>query len=611
MEIRNVSIIAHVDHGKTTLVDGLLSLGGALKGKEVGTERAMDSMDLEKERGITIRAKNTSIVWKGTKINIIDTPGHADFGGEVERVLSMADSSLLLVDAFEGAMPQTRFVLDKALRLGHNPILVINKIDREFANPDAVIDKVFDLFDELEATAEQHDFPVVYCSAKGRYASMELARAGKEDKDLSAILDLILKHVPPAGGDKAAPVQAQIMNLDYDDYLGRIGIGRVFRGTLKTGDNVTLLGAGGARKNHRITKLYGYEGLKRVETPLAEAGDIVGLAGIDEMGIGDTICAEGHEDPRPAITVDEPTVSMYFLVNDSPFAGKDGKYVTTRHLRDRLFRETLTNVALRVYDDPQAPDRFQVQGRGDLHLSVLVETMRREGYELQVSRPEVILKKENGVVTEPFEIVIIDVAEEFSGTIINELNRRRGEMQGMHATAHGTVRLEYLAPTRGLIGFQSFLVSESRGTAAMNSRFFHYQPHAGSIPGRKNGALISMENGQSVAFGLFGLQERGTLFIDAGVQVYVGMIVGECARENDLEVNPCKEKKLTNMRASGSDEAVRLTPPRKLTLEQAIEFIDDDELVEVTPSSVRVRKKYLDPNERKRKEKERAVGSAR
>jgi len=599
MEIRNITIIAHVDHGKTTLVDQILKQTGTLQQKEQ-QERVMDSMDLEKERGITIKAKNATIYYKGTKINIIDTPGHADFGGEVERVLSMADSSLLLVDAFEGAMPQTRFVLDKSLQLGHKPILVINKIDREFADADKVHGEVFDLFDDLGATEEQHDFPVIYCSAKQGFASLDLARAGKEDNDFIPLLDLILDKVPPAQGDENGPLQFQVMNLDYDEYMGRLAIGRIFRGKVKKNQSVTLVHLDQKTEEFKVSKLFGYDAMKRIEIEEALAGDIVAIAGVEEINIGETICEQGKPDPRKPITVDEPTVSMYFMINDSPFSGKEGTFVTTRQLRERLFREILTNVALRIEEDPDRQDRFKVSGRGDLHLSVLVETLRREGFELQVSRPEVILKTENGQKTEPYEIVIIDLPEEYSGTVINELNRRRGEMQSMETSVHGTSRLEYHIPTRGLIGFRGFLVSESRGTAAINSRFLQYAPHAGPIPGRKNGALISMENGVTVPFALFNIQERGTLFVDAGVPVYVGMILGECSRENDLEVNPSKEKKLTNMRASGSDEAVRLTPPRKLSLEQALEFIDDDELVEVTPKSLRIRKKLLNAVDRKR-----------
>ncbi len=606
MQIRNVAIIAHVDHGKTTLVDGLLNHTGSLKDKE-RTDRVMDSMDLEKERGITIRAKNASLYYKDTKVNIIDTPGHADFGGEVERVLSLADCSLLLVDAFDGPMPQTRFVLEKSLRLGHRPIIVINKIDRDGANPDMAVEKVFDLFDDLGATPEQHDFPIVYCSAKNGFASLELARAGKEDNDFAPLLDLILKHVPPVERDPGEPLQMQVMNLDYDDYVGRLAIGRIFRGSIKVGQTVALVGREAEKREFRISKLYGYVGIQRSEIKDAVVGDIVAVAGADEMNIGETICDREVIEPRPPIVVDEPTVSMYFLINDSPFAGREGTYITTRQVRDRLLRETLTNVALRVKEDPDRPDRFQVQGRGDLHLSVLVETMRREGFELQVSRPEVIMKREDGRTLEPYEVVVIDVPEAYSGTVINELNRRKGEMTSMETSVHGTARLEYLVPTRALIGFRNFLVSESRGAAAMTSRFLRYDEYAGEIGGRKNGALISMETGAAVPYGLWGVQERGALFIEGGVNVYAGMVIGEHARDSDLEVNPCKEKKLTNIRASGADEAIRLTPPRKMNLEKAIEFIEDDELVEVTPQSVRIRKKYLDANERKRMSRKKLV----
>lgn len=606
MDIRNIAIIAHVDHGKTTLVDGILKATGQINQKE-DRERVMDSMDLERERGITIRAKNASVFYQGNKINIIDTPGHADFGGEVERVLGMADCCLLLVDAVEGPMPQTRFVLDKSLRMGHRPILVINKIDRDFAAPDKVIDKVFDLFDELGATPEQMDFPIVYCSAKSGFASTELARAGKEDKDLLPLIDVIVKHVPVASGNSDGALQMQVMNLDYDDYMGRVGIGRIFRGTIRKNQPVECVGEGGTKKG-KITKILGFEGMDRIELQEAVAGDIIGITGLEELAIGDTIGAEGNVEMRAPIRVDEPTVSMFFLVNDSPFAGKEGKFVTTRQIRDRLFRETLTNVAMRVLEDPERKDRFQVQGRGDLHLSVLVETMRREGYELQVSRPEVILKKdEQGRRTEPYEQLIIDLPEEFSGTIIQELNRRKGEMVAMETSVHGTTRIEYVIPTRGLIGFRSFLITESRGSAAVTSVFLKYDLYAGPIQGRKNGALISMEQGVAVPYALWAIQERGVLFVPPGIQVYKGMVLGECSRENDLEVNPCKEKKLTNVRASGSDEAVRLVPPRQLTLEQCIEFIDDDELVEITPKSLRIRKKFLDPNERKKMAKAAAL----
>ncbi|MCB1326706.1 MAG: translational GTPase TypA [Spirochaetales bacterium] len=609
MEIRNLSIIAHVDHGKTTLVDGLLELTSSLRSKE-RTERVMDSMDLERERGITIKSKNAALLYRHTKINIIDTPGHADFGGEVERVLSMADCSLLLVDAFDGPMPQTRFVLDKALGLGHRPIVVLNKIDRPGAEPDRALDAVFDLFDELGATSEQLDFPVIYCSARDGYASRILERAGTEDRDLIPLLDLILEHVPLASGNEEGSLQLQIMNLDYDDYVGRLAVGRVFRGRVRAGQNAILCRPDAPAEDFRISKLYGFSGIRREEIAEASCGDIVAVAGLESFVIGDTVCEVGKADPRPPIRVDEPTVAMSFLVNDSPFAGKEGRFVTTRQLRERLLREVRTNVALRVIEDPERPDRFQVQGRGDLHLSILVETMRREGYELQVSRPEVILKRMDGQTLEPYEIVVIDVPEEHAGNLIQELNRRRGSMQSMDNNPGGTTRLEFHVPTRGMIGFRGWMLTESRGSAALTARFLKYDRHAGEMPGRRSGALISTERGESVAFALFNIQERGSLFIGPGVAVYPGMIVGECSREMDLDVNPCKTKKLTNMRASGADEAVRLTPPINMSLEHCLEFLDEDELLEVTPQNLRLRKRHLDPVERRREAKRKTLTPA-
>lgn len=605
VEIRNISIIAHVDHGKTTLVDGLLRHTGAIENRNK-TERVMDSMDLERERGITIRAKNATVYYKGTQINIIDTPGHADFGGEVERVLSMADSCLLLVDAFEGPMPQTRFVLDKSLRLGHKPIVVINKIDRENAEPDSVLDRVFDLFDDLGASSEQLDFPVCYASARQGLAVLDL-KDRNEPPSLEPLLDLILEHVKPAQANSHLPLLFQIMNLEYDEYVGRLAIGRIFQGKIKRADPVTLIRLDGQREKHKITRIYGYQGLQRKEKEEALAGDVVALAGIDELYIGETIAAEGTEQGLPPISVDEPTVSMQFMVNDSPFAGKEGQYVTSRNLKERLEKEVLTNVALRVIFDPATPEMFQVQGRGDLHLSILIESLRREGYELQVSRPQVILKRDNGKIREPYEQVVIDVPEEYAGVLIQELNRRKGLMESMHSGTHGVARIEYTIPTRSLIGFRSFLITESRGTAALNSRFLEYREYAGAISGRKNGALVSSEDGKSVAYALFNIQERGALFIGPGVPVYKGMIVGECARDTDLDVNPCKEKKLTNVRASGADEAIRLTPPIDMNLEKCLQFMEDDELLEVTPGSVRLRKRYLDPSLRKKHAREVAV----
>jgi GTP-binding protein len=611
IDIRNVAIIAHVDHGKTTLVDGLLKVTGQLKKFE--TDRVLDNLELEREKGITIKAKNASIFYKNHKINIIDTPGHSDFGGEVERVLGMADSSLLIVDAVEGPMPQTRFVLAKSLKLGHKPIVVINKIDREFADPDKVLNEVFDLFDELGANSEQLDFPVVYASAKLNYATLKVDKVGTELQkflqenqgySLEPLLDLIIQHVPSASTEDKnnQTLQMQIMNLDYDEYVGRIGVGRIFQGSLKKGDLIEIY------KNEteeiqkgKVVKIIGFEGLNRIELEIAYSGDVVGIVGVEDIKIGDTIGIPGNVIPGPRIEIEEPTVSMYFLVNDSPFAGKEGKFITSRHLRERLLKETLTNLSIRVIEDSERKDRFEVQGRGDLQLALLAETLRREGYELQLSKPEVIIKvDENNKKYEPYEIVVIDVPEIYTGNIIQELNRRKGIMESLETFSHGTSRIVYTIPTRSLIGFRSFLITESRGTAAFSSRFSHYDVFLGQISNRVNGVLVSMIDGVAVAYALWQLEERGKIFIEPGTKVYKGMIIGEHSREGDLEVNPCKEKKLTNVRASGSDEAIRLTPPTKLNLEQAIEYIEDDELVEVTPLNIRLRKKYLDPNERKK-----------
>jgi GTP-binding protein len=611
LDIRNIAIIAHVDHGKTTLVDGLLKVTGQLKKFE--TDRVLDNLELEREKGITIKAKNASIFYKNHKINIIDTPGHSDFGGEVERVLGMADSSLLIVDAVEGPMPQTRFVLAKSLKLGHKPIVVINKIDREFADPDKVLNEVFDLFDELGANSEQLDFPVVYASAKLNYATLKVDKVGTELQkflqenqgySLEPLLDLIIQHVPSASTEDKnnQTLQMQIMNLDYDDYVGRIGVGRIFQGSLKKGDLIEIYkNETGEIQKGKVVKIIGFEGLNRIELEIAYSGDVVGIVGVEDIKIGDTIGIPGNVIPGPRIEIEEPTVSMYFLVNDSPFAGKEGKFITSRHLRERLLKETLTNLSIRVIEDSERKDRFEVQGRGDLQLALLAETLRREGYELQLSKPEVIIKiDENNKKYEPYEIVVIDVPEIYTGNIIQELNRRKGIMESLETFSHGTSRIVYTIPTRSLIGFRSFLITESRGTAAFSSRFSHYDVFLGQISNRVNGVLVSMIDGVAVAYALWQLEERGKIFIEPGTKVYKGMIIGEHSREGDLEVNPCKEKKLTNVRASGSDEAIRLTPPTKLNLEQAIEYIEDDELVEVTPLNIRLRKKYLDPNERKK-----------
>ncbi|MCB1141897.1 MAG: translational GTPase TypA [Leptospiraceae bacterium] len=601
MEIRNICIIAHVDHGKTTLLDGILHETGAVTSKEL-KERVMDSNELEQERGITITAKNTAVHYKDTRINIVDTPGHADFGGEVERVLKMADCSLLLVDAFDGPMPQTRFVLGKSLQLGHKPILVVNKVDRDGSRPDKVVDMVFDLFSDLNATDEQMDFPIIYSSAKQRWAVRDLKHG--MGGDLKPLLDVVLEHVPVAKGEKNNPLQYQVTSLDYNDYVGRIAIGKIYEGKIKKGQDVTLVRmVDGKSTNHKITRLYGFEGLRRHEIEFAEAGDIIALAGLPDLFIGDTICDFGNPLPLPRISIDEPTVSMFFMVNNSPFVGKDGKFVTTRNIRERLERELQTNVAMRM-QETEDKDRFKILGRGELHLSILIETMRREGYELQVSRPEVIYRTgENGEKMEPMESLVMDLPDIYTGSIIAELNRRKGEMLSMEAHASGITRIEYSIPTRGLIGFRGFFMTETRGEGVLTSRFSSYGPFKGEIPGRKNGVLISMDSGDTTAYALWKIQERGALFIDPVVPVYPGMIIGEHSRENDLEVNPVKEKKLTNVRSSGADEAIRLVPPRRMSLEQNIEYLDDDELLEVTPNSLRLRKKILDPTLRKRTSK--------
>ncbi|HLB42870.1 MAG TPA: translational GTPase TypA [Gammaproteobacteria bacterium] len=596
-QLRNIAIIAHVDHGKTTLVDRLLQQTASISKKAINTERIMDSNDLERERGITILAKNTAIKWKNYRINIVDTPGHADFGGEVERILSMVDSVLLLVDAVDGPMPQTRFVTQKAFARGLNPIVVINKIDRPGARPDWVMDQVFDLFDNLGATNKQLDFPVVYTSALLGYATLDLQQPSN---DMTPLLETIIKYVPAPQVDPQGSFQMQISTLDYSSYVGMIGIGRVTRGQAKINMPVTIIDREGNTRQGRILQVLEYLGLDRSEVPVAQAGDIIAITGIDELKISDTLCDPNQVEQLPALTVDEPTVSMTFQVNTSPFAGKEGKYVTSRKIRERLYQELQHNVALRV-EDTNDPDKFKVSGRGELHLSILIENMRREGYELAVSRPEVITKIVNNELQEPYETLAIDIPSEFQGTIMEKLGSRRGDLKHMITDDKGRVRLDYIIPSRALIGFHTEFLTLTSGTGIIHHVFSHYGPAAkGDIPHRQNGVLISNQQGVALAYSLFNLQERGRMLIGPQIEVYEGMIVGLHSRDNDLVVNVCKAKQLTNIRAAGSDENIILTPPIQLTLEQALEFIEDDELVEVTPQAIRVRKKFLKEHERKR-----------
>ena len=596
-DIRNIAIIAHVDHGKTTLVDKLLSDSGTL-GRAMKLEaRVMDSNELEKERGITILSKNTGLRWNDVHINIVDTPGHADFGGEVERILSMVDSVLLLVDAVEGPMPQTRFVTSKALALGLKPIVVINKVDRPSARPHWALDQTFDLFDRLGANEEQLDFPVVYCSALEGWASLDLAI---KSHDMAALFETILNHVPSPDVDLEGGFQLQVSALNYSSYVGVIGIGRVQRGRLRRNSSVALVDASGEVRKGRILQVFGFLGLERIEQEEAEAGQIVAFTGVDPLSISDTLCSEDAIEALPPLVVDEPTISMTFQVNDSPLAGREGKYVTSRNLRERLEEELIHNVALRV-EDTADPDKFKVSGRGELHLSILVETMRREGYELAISRPEVILKEVDSKICEPWQNLAIDVEDEHQGTVMERIGARRGQLRDMRSDGKGRTQLDYIIPTRGLIGFRSEFLTATSGTGLMYSAFDHYAPRAsGSLGQRANGVLVSMISGKSLAYALFNLQERGRLFIDPGTEVYEGMVIGLHTRNNDLVVNPIKGKQLTNFRAAGSDENILLTPPIETTLEFALEFIDDDELIEVTPSSVRVRKKMLRGHERKK-----------
>jgi GTP-binding protein len=595
--LRNIAIIAHVDHGKTTLVDQLLRQSGTLQERTGGGERLMDSNDLEKERGITILAKNTAIRWRDYHINIVDTPGHADFGGEVERVLSMVDSVLLLVDAVDGPMPQTRFVTQKAFALGLKPIVVINKVDRPGARPERVLDQTFDLFDRLGATEEQLDFPVIYASALRGYAGMS---PDVTEGSMEPLFQLIVDRVSPPNVDPEGPFQMQISSLDYNSYVGLIGIGRIQRGRVKTNTPVTVIDPQGQRRPGRVLQILGFLGLERVEFPEASAGDIIAFTGMEQLNISDTLCDPAQVEALPPLTVDEPTVSMNFVVNTSPFAGREGKYVTSRQLRDRLQRELKHNVALRV-EDTEDPDKFKISGRGELHLSILIENMRREGYELGVSRPEVIIKEIDGQKCEPFEALTVDVEETSQGKVMEKLGERGGELRDMVPDGKGRVRLDYLIPARGLIGFQTEFMTATSGTGLIYHVFEHYAPiKKGSLAERNNGVLIANGPGKALAYALFNLQERGRLFIGHGEEVYEGMVIGIHSRDNDLVVNPLKAKQLTNIRAAGSDENIILVPPIRLTLEQALEFINDDELVEVTPKAIRVRKRYLKEHERKR-----------
>ena len=594
--IRNIAIIAHVDHGKTTLVDQLLRQSGTFRANQHVDERVMDSNDLEKERGITILAKNTAIEYEGYHINIVDTPGHADFGGEVERVLGMVDCVLLLVDAQEGPMPQTRFVTKKALALGLKPIVVINKIDKPTARASWVIDQTFDLFDNLGASEEQLDFPIVYASGLSGFAKLN---EEDESSDMRPLFDTILKYTPAPSGSADAPLQLQISQLDYDNYTGRLGIGRILNGKIRPGQTVAVMNHDKQIAQGRINQLLGFSGLERVPLQEAEAGDIVLISGIDEIGIGVTICDKDNPVGLPMLSVDEPTLTMDFMVNTSPLAGTEGKFVTSRQIRDRLQRELLTNVALRVEDTADA-DVFRVSGRGELHLTILLENMRREGYELAVGKPRVVYREINGQKCEPYENLTVDVPDENQGAVMEELGRRRGELTNMESDGNGRTRLEYHIPARGLIGFQGEFMTLTRGVGLMSHVFDDYGPVKPDMPGRHNGVLVSQEQGEAVAYALWNLEERGRMFVSPNDKIYEGMIIGIHSRDNDLVVNPLKGKKLTNVRASGTDEAVRLTTPIKLTLESAVEFIDDDELVEITPKSIRLRKRYLSELERRR-----------
>ena len=592
--MRNIAIIAHVDHGKTTLVDQMLRQSGIFRANEAVAERVMDSNDLERERGITILSKNTAVMYQDTKINIVDTPGHADFGGEVERILMMVDGVLLLVDAFEGCMPQTRFVLKKALGLGKRPVVVVNKIDRPGARPAEVVDEVLDLFIELGADDDQLEFPVIYASGRDGYATTDPAVPGK---DMTPLFEAILKYVPAPKGDLNGSLQILFSNIDYDDYVGRIGVGRVERGQVKTGQSVVLCHNDGTTKQARITKMYQFEGLKRVEAQSAALGDLIAVSGITDLNIGETACDPECVEPLPFVKIDEPTVSMMFMVNNSPFAGREGKYVTSRNIRDRLFKEVETNVAMRV-EETDSSDTFKVSGRGELHLSILIETMRRQNYEFQVSRPTVIYKTINGKLCEPMELLMIEVPDNYVGAVMEKLGTRKAELLNMGTRETGTTHLEFKIPARGLMGYRSEFLTDTNGNGIMNHVFDCYEPYKGDILQRQQGSLIAHETGETTGYGLFAAQDRGRLFVGPGVPVYEGMIVGASPKSEDITVNVCKKKHVTNTRAAGSDEALKLTPPSIMSLEQSLEFITDDELVEITPKSIRLRKTILNKEQR-------------
>ena len=598
-DVRNIAIIAHVDHGKTTLVDELLKQSGVFRANQEVAERVMDSNDIERERGITILSKNTAVFYKDVKINIIDTPGHADFGGEVERVLKMVNGVILVVAAFEGSMPQTKFVLKKALELNLPVIVCINKIDRPEARPEEVVDEVLELLMDLDATDEQLDCPFVYASAKGGYASLD---PNEQGKDMTPLFDTILNYIPAPEGDPEAPTQVLISTIDYNEYVGRIGVGQVDRGTISVNQDVVIVNHHDPDKMRKVkvSRLYEFDGLNKVEVQNATIGSIVAISGISDLHIGDTLCAPEAPEAIPFQKISEPTISMQFNVNDSPLAGTEGKFVTSRHLRDRLFRELNTDVSLRV-EETDSTDSFKVSGRGELHLSVLIENMRREGYEFSVSKAEVLYHyDENGKKLEPMELAYIDVDDEFSGSVIQKLGERKGELRNMHTNSNGSTRLEFSIPARGLIGYRGEFMTDTKGTGVLNTIFNGYEPYKGDIQYRKQGSLIAFESGESITYGLFNAQERGALFIGPGVKVYAGMVIGQTGKAEDIEINVCKTKKLTNTRSSSADEALKLTPPRVLSLEQALEFIDTDELLEITPKSLRIRKKILDPTMRKR-----------